>query len=292
MTILHIGAHKTASTHLQKTLEKNRPRLTEAGVALFGPAQLREAPFHITKMLRSEEKIAQGALRPVLRRKMGNAERLVITEENLIGGAHHPEHVETGRFYPRAVKRLKRLIKAFALKDIELMLAVRDPCGFFTSAYSQALFGGRLILFDDFLQGRDVTAMQWSELVRRLTTLPKVERVTVWTYEDYAQSLPEILTRMVGPTAETLKAPASVIHAGLSARAHAQFVEWVEEGRPEAPSDLVKEAKALFPKSETEPAYQPFPPQILAESRQAYASDLAQIAQLPKVEIIGRVSAA
>jgi hypothetical protein len=40
--VLHLGAHKTATTYLQQTLKRNRAALAGAGISVFVPDDLRK----------------------------------------------------------------------------------------------------------------------------------------------------------------------------------------------------------------------------------------------------------
>ncbi|RDD93162.1 hypothetical protein DTW92_19670, partial [Paracoccus pantotrophus] len=109
---IHLGAHKTASTHLQFSLRQVRDRLLGAGLAYVDPAMLRGQPLSLSAVL------AQGiggrdqdsARRMLLDMRQGCRD-LLISEENILGMTHRSRlFSRRGEIYPRAAQRLRHVI--------------------------------------------------------------------------------------------------------------------------------------------------------------------------------------
>ncbi len=280
--VLHIGAHKTATTHLQKALDRASTQLQQAGVVFLGPSLLRKPPFNFLSVLSGDDAAATTGLAQAV----AGADRLVLSEENLLGTAHQPKALRQGRFYPNAETRLARLIRAYDLAPLHLMMAVRDPVDFYVSAYSQLLYSGRVRPFEEFIGACDVPSMQWSELIDRLIAVDGVDQFTVWRYEDYPAVGRDILPIMLGATGNEVTLPDHVQHPGLSARAHAQIFEWVAAGQSPPARGFGREARALFPKKEGVAAYQPWDPEAVARSAAAHTVDLDRIAAIDRVNLL------
>ncbi|MDN3713091.1 hypothetical protein QWZ10_17485 [Paracoccus cavernae] len=73
-----------------------------------------------------------------------------------------------GRIYPLAAPRLQRIIALTGAKDVTVALSVRDPASFMVSAFSLQITRGHELDIRDYLCGRDVAALSWSELAERL----------------------------------------------------------------------------------------------------------------------------
>lgn len=173
---LHLGVHKTATTHLQLSLEAIRVQLARQGVDYIPLDRLRAATaYHLDWAKRFKAlkfKRAVNSLSVGLR-------TMILSEENWLGHPH-----EGCRFppYPRAEERLKTIAKLGG--NFSVFLAVRDPGQFVPSIYSQALrHHPEKVLHrrthDAWLEG----GSPWSDLVERISRI--FPNVTVWRYEDY-----------------------------------------------------------------------------------------------------------
>lgn len=281
--ILHLGAHKTASTHLQRMLREARPALEGAGVALFTPNELRLPEGLPLEPALAGDPEAGGRVRDAV---AGAGDWLVLSEENLPGPSMRPE--APGVLYPRAERRLAAFLEATGLGEVRLMLAVREPVDWLISSHAQRMLAGRCVEFGAFVQGFDPRALAWSGYVSRLLAVPGVTGCDVWRLEDWPAVLPAVLGRMLPEgVAPAVRLLPGVSHAGLSARALALMAE----ARP-APTDrearraVALAARGRFPKSRENPAPRPFAPELVAESAAAHAEDLARLAALPGVRLL------
>jgi hypothetical protein len=281
--ILHVGAHKTASTHLQRMLRGARAALDEAGVAMFTPNELR-----LPEGLPLEPALAgdAGAAEALRAAMAGAGSRLVVSEENLLGPSMRPE--APGVLYPHAERRLAAFLEATGLGSVRLMLAVREPVDWLISSHAQRMMAGRWIGFDAFVDGFDPRSLAWSGYVERLMAVPGVTGCDVWRVEDWPGVLPAVLGRMLPEgLVPAVRLLPGVTHAGLSARALALMAE----ARP-APTDrearraVALAARGRFPKGPENPAPAPFAPALVAESAAAHAADLARLAALPGVTLL------
>ena len=285
---LHIGAHKTASTHLQELLRQNVSHLRAGGVACFGP-----------KLLRNKMKLPQlGADHPASRRSIAplalalqkarsRGQRLVISEENILGTTRADIIACGDRLYPHADGRVARFLALLGAQDATLYLAVRNPPDFVNSAYGQQIKGGNLIDFERYVAGFDPVTLRWSELVERLVACPAVGRLVLWRYEDYGRVLPDILATLLGPDAAAgLHMSSLPRQVGSSARAIEHARARIRADPALSPKAAIAEAEAQFPKSAQWPGPQYFTAQDLAKGMQAYRDDLITLQSLDKVVFV------
>ena len=280
--VLHLGAHKTATTHLQHSLIAQRIPLWEAGVRTYMPPHLRgdgqslEARFDLP--INRKVTGTGPAAAEVRARLIGNAARVVVSEENFIGVLQTRKGRVRLPLYPRARQRLMMLIPVLAPgQGVDLCFALRDPAAFLNSAYGQVLMGGHVIGTDAFKADNPLGAVDWVDIITRLRATPGVNRLTVWRQEDYGDLFPAILRALLGETPVTVAPAAEVIHPGLSQAA----VRHVLTGAGQA-----TEARALFPAGPDHPSFDAFTPEERALSREYYDAQLAEIAALPGIDLL------
>ena len=284
--VLHIGAHKTASTHLQQAVRAQRRALLAEGVGFFGPPHFRSARFAFREVMAWRGPVERLRRRhaPGLVGKHSAMRRLVLSEENILGGAHDADMFEQGRLYPRAGARTARFIAAAGAQRVTLFLAVRDPASFLMSAYSQKLLSGHPMPFDSFIGTLDPAQLSWAELLARLLSVSGVEGCVLWRFEDYPAIAPRVLDAMLAPAgAAQVPLPEQPAHQGLSARAQDEVMRWLRAGGRGDAAQAARRARRTFPKSAGEPGFAPFEPATLTATAQAYARDMARIAAMPGV---------
>ena len=260
--------------------------LERARVVFYGPSRLRGPGAAIPHRfgLVKDEQTNPARASEVLRQMAGSARRVVLSEENFLGGLYSGEGARGLPLYGLAHARVGRLAAALAGHPVSVFVAVREPASFLVSAYSQNMMSGTYLPFSRFVRSIDPAQIRWSDLIGRLSAVEGIEHVYVWRYEDYAKVIAKVLRRMVawriGPMVEPL---GRVAHMGLSARAIAHVLEQME-GTP-SPS-LGRQARELFPISETEPRFAPWRDDALAGSRAAYDADLERLRTMDRVTFI------
>lgn len=289
---LHLGAHKTASTHLQRSLDSNATLLVQSKVKFRGPMDLRppkrslENRFGLTDATKAR---SSESLEAELAALADGAKRLVISEENILGPMWK---IKKGKrvppLYPLSDSRLENLIPSFRGCPFSLFLAIRNPADLIASAYSQSLSVGKIEPFREFAEGMTFPDVRWSNVVRRLSLVPEVTEIYVWRYEDYPDNFVRIMRKLVGWKLGRQVAPIQDrVHSGMSTKA----VEFVLENV--SPSDSREQQRALavaarseFPVSAENPRNAPWTAQEMASAATSYASDFRDVAKLENVKVI------
>ncbi|WP_420861290.1 hypothetical protein [Algirhabdus cladophorae] len=290
---LHIGAHKTATTHLQHNLRRQRSVLRDNGIAFYGPRDLRSAKLDVRGRLgigrASDEDPAK-----VFAALKGDAARLVLSDENWIAKAHPPSLPPDAPLYARATQYLDHFAQTAPQVQFDLFLAVRDYAPFYQSLYSQMFYGGEFISLPDYMAAHAYEPMTWCDPVRALTALPNVASLTLWRYEDYRTVAPRILSSLLGEVAaKQITLNDTVRHGGLSQRAAAELLQL---GAPAASGarrvdkklkrQIAAEVASKFPAGEEFPKISIWNAADLAASKARYAQDLEVISTMPKVTIL------
>ncbi len=203
---IHIGAHKTATTHLQETLSMVRDDLADRGIdfiptlpvvraqgfaealwqrrpiarlPILGPAHMRDA--------------IEATVEPV---RTGPAV-VVVSEENVLG---LPRHILATPFYPQAAQRIGRLASLALRADLRLFLSIRSYDRLLPSAYAEALKyaapppGGFAALRARLL----AAPPSWFDLVSRLRAAAPSVPLRVWRQEDYRANGRAIMEGLCG----------------------------------------------------------------------------------------------
>jgi hypothetical protein len=274
---LHLGAHKTATTHLQETLARRREWLLERDLDFLPmPAvrALRLPPprgrygwrLRLGWPMRHRIETAIASLR----RGPG---RIAISEENLLGGVRD---LLGWPFYPDVPERLRPYATLAPAAELHVFLAVRGFDKLLPSAYTQqlrfrALPGG----FDPIRAAVMKRSPSWTELVKRIRDALPRARLTVWRQEDYRVHDWAILSRFCGvdiPEGERLPRPVGT--RSPSAQAVAAF-EALDPGlNREA---RVRAAEAIVAADGGEARFEPFSESERRLLGEAYEEDLMRM---------------
>jgi len=283
--VLHLGAHKTASTHLQQSVAAAGPY---EDVAFVGPPILRGRGKSIPARFGfpldpTVEPVSALSVRDVLRGLAQGKPRLVLSDENFAGKLQTGWGRIPSPLYFTAAKRVGELagrIVTAGGPPLQLCLAVRDPAGYLNSAFSQILHGKRVILPEKFREKNPLSKINWADYVATIAQLPHVAGLTVWRQEDYAPLFHDICKTLLG--GERIPAMQERTQPRLSQRA----VEGIMLAKSLAAGNVVAEAAATFPVAPDNPPYQLYDPATLAASVADYTAQCDQIAAMAGVTLL------
>ncbi len=282
----HVGAHKTATSHLQWSLRDASAALADRGVRYYGPAHFRLPGRSIQRLfgLRGKPHKQQRSPQDQLALLRKSAQRLVLSEENYIGVLNSPRPKTVKLRYPEAATRVNALARAMDAGQIDVFLGIRNPATFLASAYSQMLLGGRLMTFDQFLELSPINSVNWFSLVKRFSRAAGVRSVTVWQYEDYEALFYQICSAMVGADAADVVKPINErVHPGFSRAAVDHILS--QKGADDAAA-LTQAARSQYPTGKEYAAFDGFNAADHARAAEVYAKQIAGIQALPKVTLL------
>ena len=281
--IIHAGAHKTASTHLQNRVLENENLVVKSGCSYLGLEKIRDQFGTLWRALgRSDTPDEQKRKLAAL---AAGQPRLVISEENIIGGFKDLMNgPNRAILYPKAVERLARLAQLVAPNLLHIAMAVREPSSYYVSVYNQLLLSGRFQTWERFSKGLDPTAVKWSDILRPIAEIPGVAAVSIWRYEDYHRLLPQILNTLLGqPRPDIPLHMEKRMHEGLSERAVQACCTWHAAGYD---GRLGAVAREDFPVSDAYPKFSPWPEELMRESRAAYGRDIEALGRAGNITVL------
>ena len=177
--ILHLGAHRTASTSFQYYMRGHAQALGARNLAFWGPLRTRKGLFDGLTLPSGKfgvEKRRQrgvGRVRLALHRAKARGTRhLIVSDENMIGTVR--ENLSSERLYPSIGERMARFADAFDGRVTRVVLSVRALDAYWASALA-------------FAVPRGVKTPEAAQL-DRLVTQPRSWRAVI---TDLACAMPE-----------------------------------------------------------------------------------------------------
>ncbi len=286
---LHLGAHKTASTHLQQALCAARPALRRGGVFYADPWSLRGQGVDLARLLTA------GAASPaemarfsaILADARETNPDLLISEENILGRTGRRRLVDRdGRLYPDAEARLQQVIALAGGGPASVFLSLRDPAAFNLSVFALQVGKGNEFDLKMFLNGRDPARIDWAGLVGRLRAVPGVARLVLWRYEDYPALRPRLLARLLPPALAVAVPDPSPANESLTQAGYDWFLRRAMDEPDADLRSLARHALMRFPRAQGHGPLRLLSEAVRARSAAAYARDLAALAGLPGVELM------
>ena len=284
---IHVGAHKTATTHLQETLSMVRGDLAGRGIDFIPTIPLMRAQ-RFAEALGQRRPIARlpilgpahmrDAIEATVEPVRIGPDVVVLSEENVIG---LPRQILTTPFYPQAAQRIGRLASLGLEADLRLFLSIRSYDRLLPSAYAEALKhaapppGGFAAVRARLL----AEPPSWFDLVARIRAAAPDVPLRIWRQEDYRANDRAIMEVLCGrPLGPLPKLPDPARTRSPSAAAIA-----VAEALPAGLSYEERLARVREIYAIVEPGEARFQPFDEAERRRLgalYGADLKRIAQV------------
>lgn len=261
---LHLGAHRTATTGVQRLLEHNADHLRAHGIAVWGPKRTRGGllagvlgdPGRACARRDVNAHRAAGRV-AMLRGELAQTgtRRLIVSDENILGGLR--ENLLLGRLYPTVRARLDRLEAVFPGID-HVVLSIRSPDAWWTSVFAFLMTRGFAPPDRATLDAVLASRRGWRHVIADVAKAVPDARLSVWTHEDMAAQSAQAVDHLTGVQARERHVPrlnASPGAAVLQARLH-------DEG-----------CMTVLP--HVAGHYAPFTPDERAQLRDRYDEDLA-----------------
>lgn len=285
---IHLGAHKTATTHLQASWRGAMAELNRQGLYYAGPIDLRQSRCPLTHALGDPRgSVREQRVRAYFDMVRDVYPRILLSDENMLGGTRRDFFFgKAGQVYPDGVPRLRQMFSMLGDRPATVALAVRDPASFQLSAFSLQVMQGTELELEGYLNGRLPWALSWAELARRILTLPQVRRLVVWRYEDYDRLRSRILTTLLSSQLAPYIPDPNPVNIGLSQPGYDWLIGQAMTVTDADLRDLAAQAQQKYPRGQGYPALDLLSSEARARSAQVYQDDIRQLCQLPKVEFL------
>ncbi|MDE4173574.1 hypothetical protein PXK01_05375 [Phaeobacter sp. PT47_59] len=205
--IVHLGAHRCATTSFQDYLRFNAAPLAEQGLVAWGPDRTREGLFHGILPNPSVIGAAKGAKRARGRLKMrldearqAGTQQLLISDENMMGSIR--ENLRLADLYCGVGERLARFHEAFDGNISVLAVNLRSLESYWTSALTYAVARGHRVPVAGQLDRLLHSTRSWRDVLTDIAcSMPEVE-IRVLPFETFGgrpELQLELLTGCKGP---------------------------------------------------------------------------------------------
>ena len=189
---LHVGAHKTATTFLQKRLAEARSDLLAQGIAYFGPDQLRKRgnltfPTPVMKDPVRVERLKYDTQSRIVshvdEEVPEGTRRIVVSEENILGSSRL--NLRRAVLYPALPARLACLPDTWTLAVTDIFLSIRAYATFYVSCQSTiAALGDWVPMTPARQEALAGMERRWTDVAADLLERFPRARLHVWRYED------------------------------------------------------------------------------------------------------------
>ncbi|WP_300519099.1 hypothetical protein [Aliiroseovarius sp.] len=209
--VLHIGAHRTATTAMQDMLVAARPALSAARVTALVHEELGAVEGFSTVPVRE----GWDKTRAAFDRATRGAETVLISEENLIGDMGW--NIRSGQFYPNARRRLSAYRDFLGQAPLRIGLGIRGYADYWISAHAQELsycHVGRegVVRFAEARAQLMAVNRGWRDLVRDLRVVFPESELVIWPLE-HRIALPDLARRLLGLADLALPNPPAGVNA-------------------------------------------------------------------------------
>ncbi len=181
VVVLHLGAHKTGTSLIQKYLRDRPAELSRMRLTFLTRTTANEVLGWGMKSLEAPERLrdavhkAAGS-RVILRHRVplpralplvagGPVRAVVLSHENALG---RPFIDDSPGLYPRAGQRLGGIVDALQGHRLRLVYYIRSQAQFLESYYLQTIHQGSSATFREWLSDIDLDAVSWAPLVETL----------------------------------------------------------------------------------------------------------------------------
>ncbi|GAA6189170.1 hypothetical protein [Litorivita sp. NS0012-18] len=265
--ILHIGAHRTASTSFQTYLRENAQRLSRDGIGFWGPRRTRSGgvfsgimPVPSSVPPARQFRLARGRIltQASIAQKAG-CETLIVSDENMIGSSRR--NLQKSRLYPDVGERLARYLEGFDGRVSRIALSIRSLESFWASQIAFSVERGYRVPDAEALDRLVTQPRAWRDVITDMRDAAPDVEILVMPYESFGGRPERKLGHMVH---HAIKPPLLHSREWLNRRPDLPALRAALEERGDDPSIL----------PEGTGRWNPFDASQTAALRETYADDL------------------
>ena len=275
---LYIGAHKTATTHIQGLLSSSRNTLLENDISLSTPSDIRPLWSHFLNPNIKSKNAASAA--DLVRNSPANG--VWIFADEYFCGVLYDFKTKQG-IYPNLHGTLVAFKNLFPNAEIEVFFSIRSYDTYYASCYLEAIRNNGFFSFAEFYDDTRYSSNSWHEVVVAiLDVLGEQNQLKLWCYEDFFSVLPIVIKKMTGlentsiggiiSAYKTDKTRPSISQKALNILETQQPFDTKEEAK-----QLLEELNDKYPASPDNGYFAPFEQRKVDQLRTQYRADIELI---------------
>ena len=199
---LHIGAHKTATSVVQRWLNQNQALHRPAGLQYLRREELSRLIGWGERLIADPAPLAARMARfntdPRFRVLLGSYENVM--------GRPFPKGGD-GRLYPNAERNVKALDRALGRSRCKILLSIRPQPDFVESYYLQTVHQGSHEPFSEWVKSVDLDGPSWQPMVDALHAAFGADRVEVIDFRIVQQGDEALVRHILHRVDPTLRVP-------------------------------------------------------------------------------------
>jgi hypothetical protein len=289
---LHLGAHKTATTHLQQSAEAIAPTLTARGVGWI-PLQKARPIIGYLPSLRDWRLLHQARHAPALERylyrlkarsvlkRLGNeagaAPCIATSDENALG--YIATLFGSDRLYTN-LKHLRLFREMHDVVDVRVFITIRSLDEFIPSMYAEGLKLSNKIGREDFHRvTKTLVAAEhpWLEMIERASATLGPVPLEIWIYDDYRAHKSAFIDRLTGTDCGPIPELVSPVRTRTPSEAAIALAEAVDIEDISTRAAHVREIYAADIEADNGPKFSPLSDAVKTRLRDGFARDIAAI---------------
>ncbi len=201
--ILHIGAHRTATTTFQHYMRTHMDALNTAKLTFWGPLRTRKGLFDGLGLesgrIGVEKRRARGVGRVQVQLERHHnigVRHLVVSDENMIGSVR--DNLKRQRLYPGIGERVARYVQAFEGHLTRVVLSIRSLESFWASSLAYGVPKGARVPNASGLDRLVTQPRSWRDVITDLScALPDDVELLIAPFERLAGRPDDMLEYMV-----------------------------------------------------------------------------------------------
>ena len=286
---LHLGVHKTASTHLQNLFAQNYPLLIKRGIYFFGPNEIRQSITMLSnKLSGGNHAISQNDLTSAIDQlPLGpNAKRVIISDENLIGSPR--DIFSSGTIYPNALNQLKTFGNSLSHKIVKnIFVCLRSYDQYIPSSYCEMIRHYDYCTFNEYVQNFDHKRHYWIELIDSVHSVFTDANIFVWEFASYNESLARIVNEIADAEIYTeLNALNTISRPSQSAKSIEIRSALIDVLSRQEIKKIGKKIDTEFPKNSENGTFGPYSEIEISYLKSKHELEMAEIRRMPFVKFI------
>lgn len=201
--VLHIGAHKTGTSLLQKYMRDNEKLLFANGLVYISRSDMNGYVGWGRPLLETPELFRD---RITSEAKANPGKTIVASQENTLG---RPMTEGKAGFYPDSAPRIEALERVGEDVDLKIIYYIRGQWSFVESYYLQLVHQGSFTPFDEWYSWFEPEELSWSPLVSNLRQVFGEDAVTVADFGEIAEGQNKFVERFLRRVDPSISLPVS-----------------------------------------------------------------------------------
>lgn len=206
--ILHLGAHRTATTTFQHYMQDHAEALAAQQTAYWSPERARTSVFpglfrnSTAPKGRNLARRAEGRIRLfAAQARASGIAQLLVSDENLLGNCK--QNIRAEQLYPAAGERIARVSAAFGGRVRRIVLSIRSQDLWWASACALTVSRGHPVPIDQRLENIAQSRRSWRDVITDLACAAPGAQIDVLTFEAVNGRPERLLRSALGKTPPT-----------------------------------------------------------------------------------------